>query len=255
MKHLLACLLAPLLLAADLAAHGHVEVGVDSSDPTRLALAGTANTLAVYVPRGEPFSGYLPRFPGGAFATELTFSCEGAASPFPDGSLPRVELLSVTGPAGGAFSFWEVNATAPTWTRPTGWSGLPSERPSIIVYEDGTGYGHIHGRVFTANEPGSYTLTFRALDDEGVRSPSAPFVVTLEAQAAPALALQIAGTAYRVSFVGRSGFTYDLQTSTDLQSWINHPVHVGIAGNGETLQLDDPIADRPRVFYRLVEYF
>ncbi len=57
-----------------------------------------------------------------------------------------------------------------------------------------------------------------------------------------------------LSIASRPGTTYDLQVSTDLQTWTNIEVRRFIEGTGATLELSDPLADRPRVFYRLVEY-
>lgn len=115
--------------AAALRAHSHLDVQPDGS---QLTLVGPATETMVYVPVSEPFSSYAARFPGGYYACELTFSSEDS-----DGSTPRIELLSVTGPANGSFAFWEVGATTPTWSRPTGWSATDTDRPSLITYDNG----------------------------------------------------------------------------------------------------------------------
>jgi hypothetical protein len=242
----------PLLLVLSVAlhAHSHIDVGPDPADDTRLAFTGTSTETAIYVPRGEPFSLYTPRFPGGYYATELTFSAED-----PYDSLARVELVSVAGPAEGALAFWEVNALSPTWSRPVGWSAAVGDRPSLITYEDGSGYGHIHGRAFTVTHPGTYTLVFRAVDDSGLRTPSANKTITLTALATPQLSIRIENGDARLSFTSRSGLTYDLQSSADLQTWTNVEAHRYIDGTGVPIELTDPLAERPRVFYRLVEYY
>lgn len=49
-------LLILLLSLGAVRAHDHIEVGVDPRDPHRLGLDGPAYQLALYVPRGEPFS-------------------------------------------------------------------------------------------------------------------------------------------------------------------------------------------------------
>jgi hypothetical protein len=237
-------------LTAALHAHSHIDVGPDPADSTRLAFTGTSTETAIYVPRGEPFSSYTPFFPGGYYATELTFSAEDPAD-----SLARVELVSVTGPADATLAFWEVHALSPTWSRPAGWTAGVGDRPSLITYEDGSGYGHIHGRAFTVTHPGIYTVVFRAVDDSGLRTPSAIKTITLTALATPQLAIRIENGDAKLSFTSRAGLTYDLQVSTDLQTWTNVEAHRFIDGTGATLDLSDPLADRPRVFYRLVEYF
>lgn len=249
-SRLLVWLFALGLLAARLHAHSHIDAGPDSADPTRLALTGPSAQTALYVPPGEPFSADAQSFPGGYYANELTFSSEE-----PDGSRPRIELVSVAGPAGGSFGFWEVGAAAPTWSRPSGWSATAGDRPSLTTYEDQSGYGHIHGRLFTATHPGTYTLVFRAIDDAGLRSPSAPKTLTLQVLATPPLRIRVVAGEARLTFTSRPNLSYDLQVSTDLVDWVGVEPHLVLFGTGGDFELTDPLAGRPRVFYRLVEYF
>lgn len=93
-----------------------------------------------------------------------------AGAPAP-GSFIMVGIVSVQGPAGGEFAFWDHEATAPTFSftaghqapNPTGlWSlsdaalgaGNPGADP----------FGHIHGRNFTATMEGNYTVQFKLFD-------------------------------------------------------------------------------------------
>ena len=238
---------ALLVASTSLRAHSHLDAQPAGG---ALALVGPATETMVYVPPGEPFSNYAARFPGGYYACELTFSSED-----PDGSTPRVELLSVSGPAGGSFAFWEVGATSPTWSRPVDWTATSTDRPSLITYEDGSGYGHIHGRLFTATAPGTYTVVFRAIDDSGARTPSDPKTLTITVHATPQLSLRVSSGSATLTFTSRLNLTYDLQVSTDLATWTTVPAHAFVAGTGDTIELSDSLQDRPRVFYRLVEYF
>lgn len=247
---LFALVLALATAVTSLRAHAHIDVGPDAADAARLGFVGPSAQIALYVPPGEPFSNYAPYFPGGYYANELAFSSEDAA-----GSRPRVELLSVQGPPGGAVAFWEAGASAPSWSRAAGWTATSEDRPSLITYEDQTGYGHIHGRIFTVTHPGSYTLVFRAVDDAGLRAPSTPRSLALDALAPPALALRVEASTALLSFVCRANLTYDLQVSTDLVTWSGVEPHLAIFGTGGQLELSDPLAGRPRVFYRLVEYY
>lgn len=246
---------ATFLLATALAAgaHDHLEVGQNPAAPTQLFLDGPSVQLALFVPRGEPFSAYAPDFPGGCFATELTFTTEVNALDFADGSLARVEVTSVTGPDGGTFSFWEAGATTPTWTRPAGWTAA-GDAPSIVVYEDQTGYGHIHGRAFSTSRPGTYQVTFRATDDAGQRTPSPSKTVTFIAQEPPALVLAVSGPHATVRFQSRLNLSYDLQSCTDLAAGNWRTVASWLDGAAAPRLLTDPVAARPRAFYRLVEY-
>ena len=163
------------LSVAPVLAHDHVEVGKLTQNATQLAMFGPDIQVAVYVPRGEPFSGYMTNFPGGHHAVELTFKTEDAPFSAADAN-PRIEFVSVTGPSGGNFSFWEVNATQPTWTRAAGWSSAPGSGPTFPVAVIGD--GHVHGRCFTMDKPGTYTATFRAVASVGSLGPSTNKTIT-----------------------------------------------------------------------------
>lgn len=254
MKKLLLLALALFTVPA-LAAHDHIEVGIDPLDANRLGLSGPGYQTALYVPKGEPFSAYLPQFPGGCYPDELTFASEGDVLDFASGSLPKIELVSVTGTAGAHFSFWEVGATTPTWTRPVGWTASGTDRPSLLAYQDGTGYGHIHGRAFSVDTPGMYQVVFRAVDNASVRTPSQNKTVTFNALVTPQLSIRIQGGNAKLAFTSRINLTYDLQVSTDLITWTNIWAQSFIDGTGSVIELSDSLANRPRVFYRLVEYY
>ncbi len=247
---ILFCLLAPAVAQA----HDHIEVGENPGNPGQLLLAGPAYQLALFVPPGEPLSGYLPDFPGGFFACELTFSTEVNALEPATGSMARVELVSVSGPVGASLAFWEVGATAPTWSRPAGWAAAGNDRPSLAVYQDQTGYGHIHGRAFTTDAAGPFVVTFRAVDENGVRSPSPDKAITFQAQAPPPLAIRMGGGDAVLSFVGRVGLAYDLQTRTNLASGPWATIHDWTDGLGAMREFSDPVAGKTRAFYRIVEY-
>lgn len=248
-------LLAGLVLICPLAlrAHDHIEAGVDPQDESRLGLAGPGFQLSLYVPRGEPLSTYLPQFPGGFYATELSFSAEGNVLEFASGARPRIELVSVSGPSGARFGFWETGATTPTFTRPVGWTASESDRPTFPVYENASGYGHIHGRAFTADHPGDYHIVFRVVDESATYAPSLPKTILFRAQSAPQLAIRVESGDAKLTFTSRLNLAYDLQVSTTLadDDWQT----IAFAdGTGASVELTDPLAGRPRVFYRLVEY-
>ncbi|MFZ4483371.1 MAG: hypothetical protein ACOYOL_05250 [Chthoniobacterales bacterium] len=251
-------LLLPLLILASLAAaraHEHIEVGQNPADASQLFLDGPAYQLALHVPRGEPFSGYLPDFPGGCFAVELTFTTEVNALDFAAGSLARVELVAVIGPPGAGFSFWEVGAAAATWTRPTGWTAGGADRPSLQVYEDLTGYGHVHGRAFSVDRAGTYLISFRAVDDASPPKSASPIkTITFVAQEPPALSLAMIPAAARVSFHSRLILSYDLQVCEDLNRGQWTTIASWIDGAASLRTLDDPVGTRANAFYRLVEY-
>jgi len=235
------------LLAAGMAfGHDHVEVDEQSG---RLRLHGPTNQTALFVPWGEPFSFYLPDFPGGWHASELTFTTELG------GADPRIELVSVQGPAGGNFAFWEVGATTPTWSRAAGWDSAQGGIPSFPVVVNGD--GHTHGRCFTMDKPGTYTVVFRAVDAAGGFAASANKTLTFVAQQPPKLSITVAGGNASLSFTSRANLVYDLQVCTDLETgrWDNVGPHTFIDGSGDVRNMSDPMVGRPRAFYRLVEYY
>ncbi len=240
-----------MLSVAVARAHDHIEVGKDPSDENRLFLDGPDYQLALYVPRGEPFSGYLPQFPGGWHACELTFTTETNALEPALGADPRIEIVSVSGPADGNFAFWEVGATSPTWLRAAGWTGTGAGFPVIR-----NGDTHIHGRAFTMDKPGTYTVTFRAVDMANEFTASAHKIITFVAQQPPKLSIGLAGGNVSLSFTSRRNLVYDLQVCTDLEAGIWHNVepYTFIDGDGGAMPMIDPVAERVRAFYRLVEY-
>jgi len=232
-------------------AHEHVEVGRVSPSSNQLAISGPSQQLALYVPLKEFFSGYLPQFPGGWHACELTFTTEVNALYEAVGANPRIEVVSVQGPAGGSFAFWEVGAVAPTWLRAAGWTGTGATFPVIV-----NGDNHAHGRAFTMDRPGTYTVTFCAVDTAGKFTPSANKTITFVAQQPPKLSIDMVGLDVSLAFTSLPNLTYDLQVCTDLESgvWTGVELHTFIDGYGDVKNMSDPMADRPRAFYRLVEY-
>jgi hypothetical protein len=248
-------LLLPVLILITWAhAHDHVEVGQSSQNPSQLGLDGPGYQLALLVPQHEPFSGYAPNFPGGYFADELTFTTEVSALDPADGSDPVIELVSVTGPAGAFFSFWESGATTPTWSRSSGWNQTEIDRPALPVILGGE--THAHGRIFTADRPGDYQIVFRARDKNNLFSPSADFTTTFHAQLPPPLSIRLQDGQALICFISIKYLVYDLQICTDLMAnqWINVEGKIGIDGNGLKTEHSIPL-NYPRAFFRIVEYY
>jgi hypothetical protein len=248
-KHLLALIFA--LLPLTLWAHEHADIRITTG---KLVINGPSAAIATYFPLGEAPSNNLPDFPGGTYASELTFSAFDLTSPPGNGALVRMDLVSVTGPAGGSFSFWEAGATAPTLTRATGWTAGGADQPSFFVSEDGSGYGHIHGRVFTMSKPGVYQVTFRAVDTTGHYTTSNAFVVQFTVLQTPQLTISKVSGNIRLTFTSRADLVYDIQSSTSLQANDWETIGDPLDGTGGALQFTESMAGRPRVFYRLVEY-
>ena len=153
--------------------HGHLRIGS----------RGTSQGSPLYFYNGADFastSGYVKTLTftnGGNYAGyyqgNVTLTVQAAtasfAGPEPDapalGSYIRATIVSVKGPVGGAFGFWEAGVTNPTISVVSGQTGTNSFN---VTQTDGLPgadpFGHVHGRRLTATKPGIYTVAFRAFD-------------------------------------------------------------------------------------------
>ena len=119
------------------------------------------------------------------------------------GSFIQLQMINATGPTGGHFSFWDdatsTVAPAATFTIGTGLTsgtGIFDLTDASLIVGDGvtpnpTGvngtttavdpYGHLHGRSWTADLDGIYTVDYVLHDLNGVQADSAVFRVTYAA--------------------------------------------------------------------------
>jgi hypothetical protein len=177
-----------LLLAGRtaLAQHGHLNAGaVGTSQGDALTWAngsgfaessGYVKSL-VYAETGNR-AGY---YAGSITLTSLPATVANggpAAGAAALGSFLQYGIVSVTGPAGGSFGFWEAGATTPTFSYA---SGFASASPTLIALsEAGAGvagadpFGHLHGRNFTVTQPGEYSVGFQAFDTSTSGTGGAP---------------------------------------------------------------------------------
>lgn len=163
--------------AASLAAlaqdHGHLNIGAASTaqnSPLIFANRNLFETATQYVKTltfatNGAYAGY---YQGNITLTGLA-ATEAHAGPEPEaaalGAQLHVQLVAVEGPAGGMFAFWESGATRPTFNLPVGSTGTNTWQVSQNDGAPGSDpYGHVHGRRFTATQPGIYTVSFRAWD-------------------------------------------------------------------------------------------
>lgn len=123
----------------------------------------------VYPGTGTDLTKYKGYFQGNITFTVLAASAVNGG-PEPNapalGSYIQLQLVSVEGPDGGTFSFWNTGAMAPTYSmladtsggtsmwNLSGGSGAPGSDP----------FGHVHGRRFTVDTPGTYTVGFQLVD-------------------------------------------------------------------------------------------
>lgn len=154
--------------------HAHLNIGAigtNQNDPLTFdngadfAVASDYVKTLVLTNAGK-YSGY--------YAANITLTVlgatlqYGAASPNAPalGSHIKAQIVSVDGPPGGEFGFWDASSTtAPAFSIP---SGATSTNSFDVSQTDGSPgvdpFGHIHGRQFTATKPGIYTVAFKAFD-------------------------------------------------------------------------------------------
>jgi hypothetical protein len=172
---LLAC---AALCVADLQAqdHGHLNIGAaDQGFGSKLIFENGADFGGDYVKTLTFTNGgkFANLFQGNITLTALHATdafgqpVPGAAAP---GSFILGEIVSVQGPAAGAFQFWDTNSsTAPAVSISVGTTnasyrfdvsdaGLGAGEP------EGDPFGHIHVRRFTVTKAGLYSIGFRAID-------------------------------------------------------------------------------------------
>jgi hypothetical protein len=86
------------------------------------------------------------------------------------GARLAIQVVSVEGPEGGSFAFWEGDGESSlpniTFSVPVGETNgsnhfLISENSGEIGADP---YGHFHGRQFTTSAPGTYLVRFRVID-------------------------------------------------------------------------------------------
>jgi hypothetical protein len=81
------------------------------------------------------------------------------------------EVVSVTGPSGGIFQFWEQGDRVPTYVFPVGVTPtMGSNRFMVSDISQGAGqgggdaFGSIRGRRYSVNKPGDYVVGFKLYD-------------------------------------------------------------------------------------------
>lgn len=159
------------------AQHGHLNAGAAGTaqgDPLNFANGAAFAASSGYVKdlTFAPSGTYAGYYEGGITLTALpqTIANGGPAAGAPAlGSFIQYSIVSVQGPAGGHFGFWEEGATSPTFSYATG-AAIPGDRIALSDASLGAGsagadpYGHLHGRRFTVDKPGTYTVGFRLFD-------------------------------------------------------------------------------------------
>jgi hypothetical protein len=242
MKETLTLVFALLVVAAkpSLAqSHAHLNAGaLSQTQGAPLAFDNGADfiTNSLYA-KGLSFtnSGQFANLYQGNITLTALHATDPFGDPVPGGPAPGAfivaEIVTVSGPVGGEFGFWETNSSsAPVFSIPVGTTNGNfrfdlSEAALGAGTPGGDPFGHIHGRRFTATKPGLYTVGFRLLDvsangtDGGpIHTPSAIFPIYFQA-GFTLLSLKPAANGADVSFAAPGDSVFTLQFSDDLKDW------------------------------------
>lgn len=179
----------------------------------------------------------------------------------------HIEIVFETldGPVGGSLSFWDsfdgfFDATEITSTIPVPTVG-GTEHFSLSENDGSAGvdpYGHIHGRKFSADRPGLYTVGFRLVDTAHngpgggpLHSPSD--IIPFYFQAGITLSIKVDRNNHlSVQFATEPDLNYYVETSTGFTpapQWT--PLLGPIPGTGRMETLDLPEGTTPSAFFRL----
>ena len=204
MKTNLSLLLAAWLPAVGYA-HEHLAAGATSPNPgatlvfQNIADYGEASGYVFNLAAGTPDDAYLGYYYTGDLVVAALAATPNYGGPEPGaaalGTFVQIKLLSVEGPPGASFGFWEtpqdgLESTNLTWSVPVPYTGgnklIPVSESDRTAGSDP--YGHLHGRIYSVTRPGLYKTTWQFVDTSAngpaggpVDSPSAPFSLFLQA--------------------------------------------------------------------------
>jgi hypothetical protein len=207
------------------------------------------------------YAGYYQ--PGGLTIAVLA-QTPANAGPVPNapalGSWIFVRVVSVQGPPGGEFSFWDTNATSPTFVVPVGTTdGTNSYRAGMNDGSPGSDpYGHIHGRAFNVNQPGLYTIGFQTFDNSTngagggpIQSPSNVYYFRWQA-GITITSLAVTNHTATATFGATGGDSFVLQYNDDLTSTNWQTIDGSVDGDDHFHFITDNNATNSARFYRVV---
>jgi len=261
------------------------------------ATANTPGAMLEYAPGAEDFttnSGFVfsldagdadGPYSGYFFTSDQVWEALPATpdngGPDPDAAAPgtyiQVKLLSVQGPAGASFGFWETPLNGLDSTNLT-WSVLvPFQGTNLIHVSESDGspgsdpYGHIHGRIYSVTKPGFYIATWQFVDTSTngvgggpVDLPSALFATYYQAGLTIA-AVKMDTNGANIFFAAPSNqpddlstppSNYQLESSSSLGSAANWQPVGGVIVGDDTLHVVTVPATNSAAFFRLsAQYF
>lgn len=186
------------------------------------------------------------------------------------GAQLAVQVVSVSGPAGGSFQFWEgtgldgVGADGSdlgniTFSVPV---GTTNGTNTFVISENGgvpgtDPYGHIHGREFTTSVPGIYIVGFRVMDISSNGTNGGPIhtpsdILPVRFQAGLRIEKFQALTNRATVFFRSPVAISNILEATDSLAPANwQTVGSGLRGNDTLQSLSESNISKPSRFYRL----
>ncbi len=264
MKYLL--ILALLVTSSFAQDHGHLNVGANGTSLTfdnGTSFSDPYVKSLLFTNTGKYANVYNGNITLTALHSRDAFGELDPAAPEP-GSFVVAEIVSVDGPPGGAFQFWETNsATAaavsiPSGTTNAGFRFDVSQAELGAGQPDGDAFGHIHGRRLTATVPGLYTVGFRAhdLSTHGLNGGplhSSSTVQLINFQTGVLLTqIEPDVNHTQITFGAMAGYSWQLQFSDSLSqpNWQNTGDPVGGDDTLQEIQDHHPVAGNR--FFRVV---
>lgn len=290
MKPLRFLLVATAASTASTFAHDHFAVGIidannngqpDAGEQLQLTGTNWANRTFRLLPRpiGQRCGGYYnlseavrTLCPSDSFSIiALSDGQYDIASPNHPrtGSWIWAEIVSVTGPSGAHFGYWDENATVVGYSLAT---NQATGNPRFIISEgiddvNDDPFGHIHGRAWTADKPGDYTVGIRFIDRSTTRpgggswhTPSQTYLFKFQAGPSfqPTMTRNSGGSIALTwpSQMGvwdgfQSGMVFTVQRSSSMApgQWQTLGTVTGTIAN--TATFTDPSPPSGKAFYRL----
>lgn len=179
------------------------------------------------------------------------------------GARLAVQVVSVDGPPGGSFAFWEGDGESDlgniTFSVPVG----TTNGANYLVISENNGepgadpYGHIHGREFTTSAPGTYVVGFRVIDISNNGAGGGPIqmpsdVLPVRFQAGLRIeAIQLLTNRVIVSFRSPPAISNLLEAAGSLESGPWLPAAGPLRGNNNLQFLTETNVPGAKRFYRL----
>lgn len=260
------------------AQHLHIVTGADSKEQGSKLRFVNGAAYDIYSNQGIApacffMSTNLPALYPNLYQTDVTFAslpgtlwtggpAPGAAAA---GAFLEAIITSVQGPLGGEIGFWQEDESATPNLRlsiPTGTTAGTNqfEISEGITFPELDPFGHIHGRRFTANKPGLYTLGFQLIDTSGAGTDGGPIhapspISYFYFQAGVMInSITKTNNAVTVQFGVNSFYDYDLDVTTNLVNpeWTSI-YHVVGANHSDLHYFTDLDATNTFRFYRVRE--